>query len=432
MHARWDHVNASEEGLTEQSQDKTAPMGLMFFHAKEGQPLSTPWQVATARSVMLAERSLAEGFLLDCACGSGLQLAAHASVLKRPMIGIELDPQRAQATAKNLQIVANHSRSLHAPWFEQSVVISGDGTHPKGALEVGGIELVNPIALLHLDPARPRNSRTHGLEEMAPRLDDVFAAWAPYFAPHPRGPGLLLDLSPRLTPLQQKEVEGLVDAVWPNVERTWVWTSRGRGRVDRLALWLGTASKQGIARQFVRIPPTLGTQPMVLEASLEGLEEHQKINTLVHPPKRGEYVSILDAALLESGLMGVWLSRVSKEPMNRWASVEGRRPQLHHDKRLRLDGHDDEMLVQATGRVVELIRDPLDETGIDRIVEIAIENNMSAVTLRLNITPELHPRMQGSLDRQLARRHGGREGFLARHPIEDVLLLCVCESDSKN
>lgn len=50
------------------------------------------------------------------------------------------------------------------------------------------------IALLHLDPARPRNSRTHGLDEMQPRLDEVFAGWKPFLQEGRNGPSLLLDL----------------------------------------------------------------------------------------------------------------------------------------------------------------------------------------------------------------------------------------------
>lgn len=94
------------------------------------------------------------------------------------------------------------------------------------------------ISFLHLDPARPRNSRTHGLDEMQPNLPSVFQAWKPYLAESPRGPSIVLDLSPRLTDERRKEVESLVEEVWPGIERTWTWMSRGGGRVDRLELWL--------------------------------------------------------------------------------------------------------------------------------------------------------------------------------------------------
>ena len=429
MHTILDPSLVDDDGLTEQAQDKTAPQGMLFFHAKEGQPLSTPWQVATARSAMLKMCDLPKGLIVDCACGSGLQLAAHASILQRPALGIELSPQRAQASAKNMQIVARQLKAESKPWFKESRILAGDGTDASGALEVLRGHVDAPVALLHLDPARPRNSRTHGLDEMQPSLDDVFAAWTPYFAEHPRGPALLLDLSPRLTTVQRNKVEALVDNIWPGLGRTWVWTSRGRGRVDRLALWLGAASSEGVARRFVRIPPRLGDEPLVLSTALESDEEtFPKPN--VYPPKRGEYVSILDAALLESGLVSTWLEGVSKEGMGRWASVDGRRPQLHHDHPLQPVKRSDNLLIQATGKVVALIREPLSDQSIDGLVEIALEHNMKSLTLRLNMDPADQPKWQGSLDRQLSRRHGERDGFVAQHPSGDVLLLCVCHSES--
>lgn len=430
MHTVLDPSLIGDEGLTEQAQDKTAPRGMLFYHAKDGQPLSTPWQVATARSMMLSQCDLAEGLIVDCACGSGLQLAAHASVLSRPAIGIELSPLRAQASAKNLHIVARQQKAEMKRWFGESRILVGDGTDASGALAALGMDSDNAVALLHLDPARPRNSRTHGLDEMQPRLDVVFSAWEPYFAKHQRGPGLLLDLSPRLTPSQRDEVEGLVDNVWPDIERTWVWTSRGRGRVDRLALWLGAASAKNTSRRFVRIPPKLGEQPLILSTSGKNGGDSQLPKHLIHPPKRGEYVSILDAALLESGLVGAWLEAVSKETMTRWGSVEGRRPQLHHDHPLRLGDQRNALLVQATGRVVALIREPLSDETIDGLVEIALEHNMKSLTLRLSLDPADQPKWQGSLDRQLSRRHGERDGFVTQHPNGDVLLLCVCHSES--
>jgi len=101
-----DPATTSVEGLSESAPDSTAPAGLVFFHASEGKPLATPWQVALIRSQLLAHAALPEGIVLDCACGSGIQLAAHASVLQRPALGVELDPNRAQASAVNLNTIA--------------------------------------------------------------------------------------------------------------------------------------------------------------------------------------------------------------------------------------------------------------------------------------------------------------------------------------
>ena len=224
MHHLFNPSDVSSEGLVEHAQDATAPQGLGFFHAKEGRPLATPWQVAVLRAQAVSKYPLPEGVVLDCACGSGIQLAAYASTLQRPVLGVELDQERARASAVNLQTVASHTQGKQAAWFLESSVVAGDGCDPKGVLSA--VEADAPaVAFLHLDPARPRNSRTHALEEMQPPLHTVLESWAPHFAPSPEGPAVLLDLSPRLTSSQRAEVEGIVEAVWPGIAKTWEWTS---------------------------------------------------------------------------------------------------------------------------------------------------------------------------------------------------------------
>ena len=97
MHHLFNPSDVSSEGLVEHAQDATAPQGLGFFHAKEGRPLATPWQVAVLRAQAVSKYPLPEGVVLDCACGSGIQLAAYASTLQRPVLGVELDQERARA-----------------------------------------------------------------------------------------------------------------------------------------------------------------------------------------------------------------------------------------------------------------------------------------------------------------------------------------------
>ena len=110
--------------------------------------------------------------------------------------------------------------------------------------------------------------------------------------------------------------------------------------------------------------------------------------------------------------------------------MEGRRPQLHHDHPLQLRA-EDEGLVQATGKVVELLKFSLNETTVDQLVSLSLEHRLASVKLRFDIDPALQPKMQGSLDRQLKRRHGDREGFVAQHTHGDLLLLCVCPNEAE-
>jgi hypothetical protein len=353
------------------------------------------------------------------------------AILQRPGIGVELDRLRAQASAVNLQSIATHRNETDAERMLQTRIFASDGR--DGAVICAALadhfslDTFPKIALLHLDPARPRNSRTHGLDEMAPRLDEVFKGWAPYLSEGINGPAMLLDLSPRLTHEQRLEVESLVDAVWKGIPRTWVWTSRGRGRVDRLALWLGDAATKGIARRFVRIPPSIAEDAHVISGGRQlgagdGLPKSTR-----QPPRRGERVSILDAALVESGLAEAWLATVSKSETFTWGVVEGRRPQIHHAHPLRLDHPMDRMLVQATGRVVALARMELRIETVDQLIELFLEHDIGKMTVRVPLSPEIQPKVQGAIDRQLSRRHGRRNAFLAQQPGDDMLLICILE-----
>jgi len=402
--------------------DPTAPDGLDFVHGEAAKPLATPWQVGAERAALLNPERLPTGVVLDVACGSGVQMAALAAILERPAVGIELDPSRARASAQNLRAVAAWFGALEAPWFLESRVLVGDGTDAEGALSaLGG----SSIGLLQLDPARPRNSRTHDLEEMAPSPHEVLGAWAPLLAQGPDGPAVLLDLSPRLTHDQRLALEAVIDNHLPGVQRTWVWGSRGGGRVDRLSAWLGGASTPEVSRRFVRYPAN-GSVPLVIEGGRalplgEGLPEQIR-----RPPRRGEHVSLIDAALLASGLAEEWLgTRVGEGASLAWTAVEGRRPQVHHDAALDLPA-EELGLVQATGRVVAVVHQAPSEANIDDVVALALEHDVARLTLRCALPADLQPKLQGSLDRQLSRRHGRRQAFLC-HAGQgpDVHLLCV-------
>ena len=86
---RLDVLVPSEQAETGQAVPDASLKELTFFHASEGKPLATPWQVAMTRAEYIARFDLPSGWLLDCACGSGIQLAAYASRLKQPALGIE-------------------------------------------------------------------------------------------------------------------------------------------------------------------------------------------------------------------------------------------------------------------------------------------------------------------------------------------------------
>lgn len=408
----------SEQAEAGQSVPDASFNELSFFHASEGKPLATPWQVAMTRADYLAQFDLPNGILLDCACGSGIQLAAYASRVKQAALGVELDRDRAIASCLNLNTIARHYASFDQGWHRRSLVVSGDGTASEDIASQIGLE-ANSIAVLMLDPARPRNSRTHSLDEMQPNLPSVFDAWKPYLASTSRGPCIVLDLSPRLTQELRDGVESIVDSFWPGIERTWTWMSRGGGRVDRLELWLGGLATPNISKRFVRLSRTFGGEDTIIEQHESTQSHRHGLNT----PRRNEWVTILDAALVESGLVDVWLSeQLSTAEDVRWAESSPRRPRIHHNGPLKDDSHP---FVVASGRVVELLDMALDEANIDSIVATALENDISAMTIRCGVDAQLQPRLQGSIDRQLRNRQGRRKAFLTRHTSSNHLLLCV-------
>jgi hypothetical protein len=408
----------SEQAEAGQSVPDASFNELSFFHASEGKPLATPWQVAMTRADYLAQFDLPNGILLDCACGSGIQLAAYASRVKQAALGVELDRDRAIASCLNLNTIARHYASFDQGWHRRSLVVSGDGTASEDIASQIGLE-ANSIAVLMLDPARPRNSRTHSLDEMQPNLPSVFDAWKPYLASTSRGPCIVLDLSPRLTQELRDGVESIVDSFWPGIERTWTWMSRGGGRVDRLELWLGGVATPNISKRFVRLSRTFGGEDTIIEQHESTQSHRHGLNT----PRRNEWVTILDAALVESGLVDVWLSeQLSTAEDVRWAESSPRRPRIHHNGPLKDDSHP---FVVASGRVVELLDMALDEANIDSIVATALENDISAMTIRCGVDAQLQPRLQGSIDRQLRNRQGRRKAFLTRHTSSNHLLLCV-------
>ncbi|MFL2962311.1 MAG: hypothetical protein ACJZ2K_04955 [Candidatus Poseidoniaceae archaeon] len=387
--------------------DATAPEGLLFHYADEAKPLATPWQVAVERAKMVRKCKLPDGLILDPACGSGIQLAAYCAMMGRKGIGIELDEATAMAANSNLLRVANHG-------FDSTIIQSeirvGDGTIGDRELKVG---------MLHLDPARPRNSRTHGLEEMAPKLPEIFSAWKDVLSEGERGPAILLDLSPRLVENQRAEVESIVETFWPGIGKTWVWTSRGRGRIDRLSLWLGQLSTPEISRRFVRIPPDLKDKPVAVEGNGNEISDHRR------PPRKGEHISILDAALVESGLAVEFLNSVLPNQEFIWSITQGRRPQIHHSGPFEFESNSQELLIQATGKIVKLVHCELSEETIPRIVEASRDYGFGKLTLRVAMNPELQPRLQGSLDRQLIAKGGSHTGFVAKQPHDSMLLLCL-------
>ena len=418
--------------------DKTSPSQLAFFHGDSAKPLATPWQVAVERAKKLITCDLPEGLILDCACGSGVQLAAYASISRRPALGIELNESRANASAKNLKIVAKFRKNLDNPWFTESLFLSGDGRDGKACMQAYSETLQKhgqKVGLLILDPARPRNSRTHGLDEMAPQLPEIFDGWKDHLAEGENGPAMILDLSPRLVHDQRIEVEKIVDDYWPGVRKTWEWVSRGGGRVDRLALWIGSVSDPKVRRRFVRIPSNTSKKPAVVQG-MEDLSTGENLPQVSRRlPRKGDYLSIIDSALVESGLAQDWLmSCLDKEKLGLiedpdhakpyWTDVGSRRPIFHHPVELKIP-YGGEKFIQAGGKIVAIFHEEFTLENSDKIVEFARKHEIGKLTIRLPIDPKIQPKLQGALDRQLKSGKGKRTAFMVKSGTDNMSLLVV-------
>ena len=393
---------------------KAARKGEPLLHMTDDMKrLSTPWSISMIRAEQIESFDLPAGVILDAAVGSGTQLIALANELKRPALGVELDGNIAVLCAANMHSASN-AEEIHKTLNR---VIIGDSSDAEGAITTywnslmkSGIRAHPPIAMLHLDPARPRDAQNHHVDEMKPSLMDVLKSWNEYLQTGPRGPAVLLDLSPRLGEDQQGMIEAMVETVFPGVPKTWEWLSQGGGRVDRLSLWIGAISSKDEGRCI-----RMGTKNIL--AKIEGKKKKSKVETLSKPPPFGAYISIIDSALIQSGLQEKWLSKVVKEGTGHsWLRIDGRRPLLIHTDPL---SDDDEIngFVVSTGEIVQHRLTPPELDNLEQIANAAARNKIGKITLRCSLNPEIQPTLQRRLDKEL-RNIDGAKSFMIDVDLE--------------
>ena len=384
---------------------KAARKGEPLLHMTDDmRRLSTPWSISMIRAEQIESFDLPAGIILDAAVGSGTQLIALANELKRPALGVELDGNIAVLCAANMHSASN-AEEIHKTLNR---VIIGDSSNAEGAITTywnslmkSGIRAHPPIAMLHLDPARPRDAQNHHVDEMKPSLMDVLKSWNEYLQTGPRGPAVLLDLSPRLGEEQQGMIEAMVETVFPGAPKTWEWLSQGGGRVDRLSLWIGAISSKDEGRCI-----RMGTKNII--AKIEGKKKKSKVETLSKPPPFGAYISIIDSALIQSGLQEKWLSKMVKEGTGHsWLRIDGRRPLLIHTDPL---SDDDEIngFVVSTGEIVQHRLTPPELDNLEQIANAAARNKIGKITLRCSLDPEIQPTLQRRLDKELRNIEGAK------------------------
>ncbi len=397
-----------------------------FIMTEEMRRLSTPWSVASIRAGQIEPMSLPAGVVLDAAAGSGVQLIAYSKRLKRPALGIELNEDIAKICAANMELNSEGAvqRSLDR-------VLVGDGRDADSAISAywtslreAGTRAHPPIGMLHLDPARPQDAQNHSIDEMQPDIKNVLKAWSTHLQTGPRGPAILLDLSPRLDSVQRAMIDGIIETTFPGTSRTWEWLSRGGGRVDRLSVWIGSLSSTN-SRRCLRI----GRKKII--ASIEG--EDSAANPISFESAmdipRGAWVSIVDPSLFQSGLQGTWLSMaVRKGTGSSWVRTEGRRPLLIHTEPLSEDD-DVQGFVVATGEIVQHRLRPPEIHTIDQVASSISKKGIGKVTLRCSLDPDIHPTLQRRLDREMKGVEGSR-GFMVDMEVarpsgpQTIFLVC--------
>ena len=393
---------------------KAARKGEPLLHMTDDMKrLSTPWSISMIRAKQIESFDLPAGVILDAAVGSGTQLIALANELKRPALGVELDGNIAVLCAANMHS-ASDAEEIHRTLNR---VIIGDSSDAEGAITTywnslmkSGIRAHPPIAMLHLDPARPRDAQNHHVDEMKPSLMSVLKSWNEYLQTGPRGPAVLLDLSPRLGEEQQGMIEAMVETVFPGIPKTWEWLSQGGGRVDRLSLWIGAISSKDEGRCI-----RMGTKNII--AKIEGKKKNSKVEILSKPPPFGAYISIIDSALIQSGLQEKWLSKMVKEGTGHsWLRIDGRRPLLIHTDPL---SDDDEIngFVVSTGEIVQHRLTPPELDNLEQIANAAARNTIGKITLRCSLDPEIQPTLQRRLDKEL-RNIDGAKSFMIDVDLE--------------
>ena len=367
--------------------------------------LSTPWIIALERAYRVKKMSIEEGFILDLACGSGIQLAAYSSQLNMPCIGIELDAERAAVSENTLNEILNFDIN------SQSKIITGNCLHKEK------INIDNNIlfSLIHLDPARPTNIQSHTISEMEPNPIEALDIWKNNLIKN--NGGVILDLSPRLSKEQCIELMEELKRILPDFKQTWEWSSQGRGRVDRLSVWLGSVAGKNTKSRYVRNHPKDIEKSIVIES--EKLPwENETIPLKNITVEVGEILSIVDPALISSGLENAWLAIKNSE--GRWIRKEGRRPLFIHSNKLT---HNEEInsLISESGIVRSIIEHDINE-GVEQLIEIGKKLELKTLTLRLKISPELQPILQSKLDRNLIDIGG--VGFVVKLP-NNKLAICT-------
>ena len=374
--------------------------------------LLTPRQICAFRAHQASLIELPTGIVVDPAAGSGGQLAAYAEMLQKSCLGIEMSPERAAFCADSMSALSSKTPSL---------VLCGDGLAAEGAMSIAESHMGSSVvSMIHVDPARPMDAQNHSISEMEPQLDALLECWSKYIEEGEDGVALVLDLSPRLASDQRREVEDIVQSVFPGVNMAWEWLSRGGGRVDRLTLFTGPFVTDGIVARCVRLS---GDGRWTV---LSGKNTELDISDSDWPSVKldqGDVVALIDPVVNMSGLKDVFGGYASSEGNSlTWIRKSDRRPLVRLFRPI-LQNSEMKPFVQIQGAVLEEINAEIGLMLIDQIASIAMANNIASVQLRCSCDPKLHSKISTRLNRILSPVEGDR-GFVTEGSKTNTLIFC--------
>ena len=135
------------------------------------------------------------------------------------------------------------------------------------------------------------------------------------------------------------------------------------------------------------------------------------------PPPFGAWITIVDPALVHSGLQEAWLEAALREGGGHsWLRLDGRRPLLIHTDPLN-DSEDVDGFVVASGEIVQHRLRPPELHTIDQVASSVAKNGIGKITLRCSLDPDVHPTIQRRLDREL-KGIDGSKGFMVDIDLE--------------
>ena len=145
------------------------------------------------------------------------------------------------------------------------------------------------------------------------------------------------------------------------------------------------------------------------------------------PPKEGEWLTIVDTALVAAGLHDEWIGRaLPRKSEHRWLRSEGRRPLLLSSAEPRMHDPEVDAFVASTGKVAGRVKRPPTVANIDSLLVTIRSAYLSKLTLRCALDPDEQPNIQRELDRAMRIYPRGRRGFLVDLPTDDGINWFVC------